>query len=68
MKKISIIAAALALGVPAAAYAADCCKGMACCKDGTKCCEEKDKGGKSCCDEKKHHDHAGQGGPDTPRN
>ena len=40
MKKISIIAAALALGIPATAYAAaDCCKGM----EGKSCCADKAK-------------------------
>lgn len=58
MKKISIIAAAIALGIPATAYAAaDCCKGMECCKDGADCC--KDGKGDCCKDMKKGGDHAG---------
>ena len=49
MKKISIIAATLALGVPATAYAAgDCCKGMECCKNGAECCKD---GKGDCCKE-----------------
>ena len=57
MKKISIIAAALALGIPATAYAAaDCCKGMECCKDGADCCKDMKKGG----------DHAGHNMPAAP--
>lgn len=58
MTKISIIAAALALGIPATAYAAaECCKGMECCKDGADCC--KDGKGDCCKDMKKGDDHAG---------
>lgn len=57
MKKISIIAAALALGIPATAYAAaDCCKGMECCKDGADCC--KDDKADCCKDMKKDGNHA----------
>ena len=42
MKKLSIIGAALALAIPAAAHAAaDCCKDMACCKEGADCCKER---------------------------
>ncbi len=57
MKKISIIAAALLLGVPATAYAAaDCCKGMTCCKQDADCCKD---GKSDCCkDMKKGSDHA----------
>lgn len=55
MKKLSIIGAALALAIPAAAHAAaDCCKDMACCKDGD-CCEDMRKGG----------DHTGHDMPTT---
>jgi hypothetical protein len=61
MKRLSIIGAALALALPAAAYAAaDCCKDMACCKEGGDCCKD----GKSCCDEK--HEHADHGMPAAP--
>ena len=50
MKMLPIIGAALALAVPATAYAAaDCCEDMACCKDGADCCKDK-QAGKSCCD------------------
>ncbi|GAA0732230.1 hypothetical protein [Sphingomonas japonica] len=46
MKKFSIICAALTLALPATAYAAaDCCKDMACCKDGADCCKDMKKGG-----------------------
>jgi hypothetical protein len=58
MKKLSIIAAALALANPATAHAAaDCCKDMACCKGGKgDCCKDMKKGG----------DHAGHDMPTTP--
>lgn len=47
MTKFKIIAAAMALSIPGAAFAAaGCCAGMACCKDGADCCKD----GKSCCD------------------
>ena len=53
MKTFSIIGAALALAIPATAYAAaDCCKDMTCCKDGKgDCCDDMKAGG----------DHAGHG-------
>lgn len=57
MKKLSIIGAALALAIPATAHAAaDCCKDMACCKDGGHCCEDMRKGG----------DHTGHDMPAAP--
>lgn len=72
MKKLSIIGAALALAIPATAYAAaDCCKDMACCKekaegkDGGDCCKDKQTG-KSCCDDDKHDQHAGHDMPAAP--
>ncbi|RYG86382.1 MAG: hypothetical protein EON59_10120 [Alphaproteobacteria bacterium] len=61
MTKFKIIAAALALSIPGAAFAAaGCCAGMACCKEGTDCCKDKD--GKSCCDGMKKD----AGGKDAP--
>lgn len=58
MKKLSIISVALALAVPATAYAAaDCCKDMACCKDGKDHC---------CRDMKKDGIHAGHDMPTEP--
>lgn len=58
MKKLSIIGAALALAIPATAFAAaDCCAGMTCCKDGTgDCCHDMNMGG----------DHAGHHMQATP--
>lgn len=51
MKILPIIGAALALAVPATAYAAaDCCKEMACCKDGADCCKD---GKGECCKDMK---------------
>jgi len=65
MKMLSIMGAALALAVPATAYAAsDCCKDMACCKDGADCC--KDGKGDCCKDMKKGGDHAGHDMPTAP--
>lgn len=54
--KLSIIGAALALAIPVTAYAADCCTGMNCCKDGADCCK----------DMKKRGDHAAQDMPAAP--
>ena len=53
MKKFSIIAAAIALSIPMAAFAADCCA------KGAECCKEKDKHehSKPCCAEKDEHKH-----------
>ena len=53
MKKFSIIAAAIALSVPVAAFAADCCA------EGTECCKDKDKHEhkKPCCANKDEHKH-----------
>ncbi|HVF94666.1 MAG TPA: hypothetical protein VM900_10175 [Sphingomonas sp.] len=66
MKKLSIIGAALALAVPATAYAAaDCCKEMACCKDKGDCCKDKQTG-KSCCGDGKHNEHDEHAGHDMP--
>lgn len=66
MKKLSIICAALALAIPATAYAAaDCCKDMACCKEGADCCKDK-QAGKSCCDHDKKDKHAGHDMPAAP--
>ena len=62
MKTIKIIGAALALTISgaASAAAADCCKDMACCKEGADCCKEKDGKKSDCChDMKKGGDHAG---------
>lgn len=58
MKTLKILGAALALTVSgaASAAAADCCKDMACCKDGADCCKD---GKKDCCPEHKGGDHAG---------
>ena len=58
MKKLSIICAALALAIPATVYAAaDCCKDMACCKDGK---------GDCCEDMKKQRDHVRHDMPAAP--
>lgn len=60
MKTIKIIGAALALTISGAAAAAtaDCCKDMACCKEGADCC--KDGKQSDCCHGmKKGGDHAG---------
>lgn len=65
MKMLSIMGAALALALPASAYAAaDCCRDMACCKEGADCC----KGGKGdCCkDMKMGGDNAGHDMPAAP--
>jgi hypothetical protein len=47
MNTLKIIGAALALTVAGAAAAAtaDCCKDMACCKEGADCCQDMKKGG-----------------------
>jgi hypothetical protein len=59
-EKLKLAGLALALTFSTAAVAADCCKDMACCKEGADCCDEKaDR--KSCCDEAKHGEHAGHG-------
>ena len=59
MKKFSIIGAAFALTLSTAAFAAaDCCKEMACCKEGADCCKERD-GKASCCEDMKGGGHAG---------
>ena len=65
MKKLSIIGAALALAIPATAYAAaDCCKEMSCCKEGAECCKD---GKGDCCKDMKHgDDHAGHDTPAAP--
>ena len=56
MTKFKLIGAAFALTLSTAAFAtaaADCCPGMACCKDGADCCDHaKGKAGE-------HADHAG---------
>ena len=64
MKTLKLIGAAAALVlVPASAFAAaDCCKDMACCKEGKDCC--KDGKGDCCKDMKKGDDHAGHVGHD----
>lgn len=59
MKMISIMGAALALAVPATAFAAGCCADAPCCKEGTDPCKD----GKSCCDETRNDEHAGHGVP-----
>ena len=65
MKKLSIVGVALALAVPATAYAAaDCCKDMSCCKEGADCCKD---GKGDCCKDMKHGgDHAGHDTPAAP--
>jgi hypothetical protein len=56
MKKLLIMGATLALAIPATAYAAaDCCKGMTCCKEAD-CRKDMKKGG----------DHAGHNMPAPP--
>ena len=64
--KSKFIGAALALILtPATAFAAaDCCKDMACCKDGADCCKDKDAKKADCCaDMEKGGTHAGHDMP-----
>jgi hypothetical protein len=52
MKKLKFIGVAVALALaPATAFAADCCAGKECCKDGADCCKDMKKGG----DNADHH-------------
>lgn len=58
MKTIKFIGAALALTLSTAAFAADCCAEMDCCKH---------EAGKPCCCEGKHGEgHSGHDQHDTP--
>jgi hypothetical protein len=63
MTKFKLIGAALALALPAAAFAAGSCADMACCKEGADCCKEKDGKKADCCagmkDGNHGDDHAG---------
>lgn len=68
MTKFSVLGAALALSLSTAAFAAaDCCKDMACCREGADCCAEQ-KAEKSCCDHAKHDGHAGHDISGKPKN
>jgi hypothetical protein len=68
MTKFKLIGAALALALPTAAFAAG--SDMACCKEGSDCCKEKDGKKGDCCAGMKdgqHGDHAGHDMSGTPK-
>ena len=67
MTKFKLIGAALALALPTAAFAAgSCCADMACCKEGSDCCKEKDGKKDDCCAGMKNGQHDGHAGHDMP--